>query len=189
MKALGHWTQKSVADFVHSISSNFVGQLETKMEDEGISKSKLASRLNRTSGRVSQVFNDPGNLSLKTIVEYARGLDMKVGIVAYDDGDHANDRGPINPQVFVDCWKRSGKPSDLFEAANSFPCTTQLAQFYTLGVFYHVETLSSISTGGNVLGMFGFGRGIHSPQAPFATELIETRDAAQNMPWKLAGGL
>jgi transcriptional regulator with XRE-family HTH domain len=115
MEQLAHWTQRSVADFVYNISSNFVAQLETRMEEKEISRSELAARLNKSNGRVSQVFNNPGNLSLRVIVEFARTLGMKVGIVAYDDGDPANENGPINPEVFVESWEMAKRPRDLFD--------------------------------------------------------------------------
>jgi len=38
MEQLAHWTQRSVADFVYNISSNFVAQLETRMEEKETSK-------------------------------------------------------------------------------------------------------------------------------------------------------
>jgi hypothetical protein len=115
MEQVAHWTQGSVANFVYDISSTFVAQLETKMEKDETSRSELAGRLNKSTGRVSQVFNDPGNLSLRVIVEYARELGLKVALVAYDDGDPTNDRGPLNPNVFVKCWEKQGRPSNLFE--------------------------------------------------------------------------
>ncbi len=117
MEKLAHWTQRSVADFVYNISSNFVAQLETRMEEKEISRSELAARMNKSNGRVSQVFNNPGNLSLRVIVEYARTLGMKVSIVAYDDGDSDNKNGPINPEVFVKTWEMANSPLDLFEVA------------------------------------------------------------------------
>lgn len=115
METVAHWTQYSMADFIHSISSNFVAQIETKIEVEGISQNEIASRMNKTSGRVSQVLNNPGNLSIRVMVELARSLGMKVSIIAYDDKDPNNDRGPINPDVFVKSWEKLNCPIDLFE--------------------------------------------------------------------------
>jgi transcriptional regulator with XRE-family HTH domain len=115
MEAVAHWTQDSIADFIYSISSNFVAQVETKIEEEGISQNDLAIKMNKTSGRVSQVLNNPGNLSTRVMVELARAVGMKVSIVAYDDGDPSNDRGPIDPDVFRRCWERAGRPENLFE--------------------------------------------------------------------------
>jgi len=122
MENVKHWTQRSTADFVHNISSDFVGQLETRMEEKGISRGDLARRLNKTNGRVSQVLNNPGNIGLRVSVDYARALGMKVSLVAYDDGDSKNEAGPINPDVFVKCWERCNQPKDLFEVvdANSY---------------------------------------------------------------------
>ena len=114
MENVAQWTQESVAAFVYSISSDFVAQLETKMEKEKISRSELASRLDKSNGRVSQVFNDPGNLGVRLMVEYARALGLKVSIIAYDDGDPENDKGPISPDVFVTAWQRLKQPRDLF---------------------------------------------------------------------------
>jgi hypothetical protein len=119
MTTATHWTQGSTDNFVYSISSSFTAQIECKMEKLGMSRSELAARLNKTTGRVSQVLNDPGNLGLKLIVEYARELDMKVSIVAYDDHDPNNYKGPIIPDVFVTCWENAGRPRDLFETASS----------------------------------------------------------------------
>ena len=116
MEAVAHWTQNSPADFIYSISSNFVAQIETKIEEEGISQNEVASKMNKTSGRVSQILNNPGNLSIRVMVELARAFGMKVSIVAYDDHDPNNDRGPVDPDVFVKCWERSGRPANLFEA-------------------------------------------------------------------------
>jgi transcriptional regulator with XRE-family HTH domain len=119
MENVAHWTHKSSVDFVYNISSGFVSQLETKMEEENVSRSEMAHRLGKTNGRVSQVFNDPGNLSLRVAVEYAGALGMKVGLIAYDDGDSKNENGPIIPDVFVRCWERSDRPKDLFEIAEN----------------------------------------------------------------------
>ena len=42
-------------------------------------------------------------------------LGMKASIVAYEDGDPENKRGPINSTVFQICWERCGKPRDLWD--------------------------------------------------------------------------
>lgn len=120
MENVAHWTQQSIADFVYSISSTFVAQIETKMEEKEISRSEVATRLNKSSGRVSQILNNPGNLSLRVMVETARSLGLKVSVVAYDDNDPTDDNGPIDPDVFVKCWKRAGSPANLFELEDSF---------------------------------------------------------------------
>jgi transcriptional regulator with XRE-family HTH domain len=115
MENVGHWTQQSIGDFVYSISASFTAQLERRMQQKEISRSDLAAKLNKTTGRVSQVLNDPGNLSLRLLVEYARSLGLKVSVVAYDDDDPDNTKGPISPEVFVKSWEKLNRPIDLFE--------------------------------------------------------------------------
>src|SRR5712692_6399557 len=115
----GHWTSRSTDDFVYRISSDFVLQVERKMEEERMSQKDLADRLRVSYGRVSQILRNPGNITLKKIVEYSRVLGMKVSIVAYDDGDPHNKDGPVNSEIFHLCWKRAGAPRDFF-ALNNF---------------------------------------------------------------------
>ena len=119
MEKLMHWTSKGTNQLVYRISSDFVAQLQGKLEITGITNSELAKRIGVTIGRVSQVLNDPGNLTLKGTVKFARALGMKVAVVAYDDGDAMNNKGPINPEIFHACWQKAGAPRDFFELANS----------------------------------------------------------------------
>jgi transcriptional regulator with XRE-family HTH domain len=108
-----HWTARSIPSFVHRITSDFIGQLEMRIEDEHIERQELANRLGVTPGSVSQFLNDPGNATVRKMAEYARALGMKVAIIAYDDNDPNNERGPISAEVFSRCWQRTGKPRDL----------------------------------------------------------------------------
>jgi hypothetical protein len=123
-----HWTERSIEDFVHNISSDFVIQLEKKMDTAHISAGELAQALGLSAGRVSQVLNDPGNLTLKNCVRFARGLGMKTALVAYEDGDQPNDRGPINSEIFYRCWQRYGSPTDFFELAERSQTPTVVIQ-------------------------------------------------------------
>lgn len=109
-----HWTEQSVEDFAFRIAADFIVQLEDIMETTPMSKKELANKLGVTKGRVSQMFNNPGNLSLETIVEYSKALDMKVAIVAYNDNDLRNENGPINADIFRICWEKAGKPRDFW---------------------------------------------------------------------------
>jgi transcriptional regulator with XRE-family HTH domain len=115
-----HWTARSTADFVYRISSDFALQIENKMDEGPVTQSKLAERLGVTPGRVSQVLRNPGNLTLRNMVEYAASLGMKVSVVAYEDGDPENQKGPINSEIFNACWTRAGKPADFFALKESF---------------------------------------------------------------------
>lgn len=114
-----HWTERSAEDYIHRLSSDFVGQIEDAMSEGDINQASIAKTLDVSEGRVSQVLNNPGNITLKKMVEYARAVGRKLTIVAYDDGDHANTVGPIDPTVFSTCWERAGKPKDLFDLEDS----------------------------------------------------------------------
>jgi transcriptional regulator with XRE-family HTH domain len=109
-----HWTEASIEDFLYRVGSDYITQIEQAMDAEGTKQSELAKALNVTEGRVSQVLNNPGNLTLRKIIEYARALKKKVAIVAYDDQDPENRNGPINSQIFARCWETVGRPTDFF---------------------------------------------------------------------------
>ena len=109
-----HWTNRSLEDYVFAIATDFIVQLENKMEDIGLSQDELAKQLGRSKGRISQMFNDPKNPTLGKIVEYSKALGMKVAIVAYEDNDPENKRGPINSEIFKICWEKTGKPRDFW---------------------------------------------------------------------------
>ena len=109
-----HWTERSIKDYFFRIAFDLIAQIEKKMEYENISKAELAKRLKITKGRVSQVLNNPGNISIRNIVKYARTLGMKVSILAYEDDDPQNKRGPINSEIFKICWEQCDKPRDFW---------------------------------------------------------------------------
>jgi transcriptional regulator with XRE-family HTH domain len=110
-----HWTERSIKDFLFRITADIIAQLEKKMELKNISQDELAKRLKITKGRVSQVLNHPGNMSLAILVKYARALGMKMSIIAYEDSDLENIKGPVNSEIFKICWESCGKPHDFWE--------------------------------------------------------------------------
>jgi transcriptional regulator with XRE-family HTH domain len=114
-----HWTEKSTDDFIYRIAADFIRQIETAMESAGVNQAELAKRLKVSEGRVSQVLNNPGNLTLKKIVEYVRALGRKVAIVEYNDADPKNLNGPINSEIFAKCWIMAGMPGDFFAIENA----------------------------------------------------------------------
>jgi transcriptional regulator with XRE-family HTH domain len=107
-----HWTERSVEDFLHRIASDFIVQIEKAMEAEGINQAAFATRLGVTEGRVSQLLNSPGNLTLRMIVECAKALNRKVAIVEYNDQGTTD--GPVNSEIFAQCWYKAGAPTDFF---------------------------------------------------------------------------
>ncbi|HMG84926.1 MAG TPA: helix-turn-helix transcriptional regulator [Terracidiphilus sp.] len=114
MGAMKHWTERNIADFVYRISADFVLQLEKKLDKEGLSHKEFADIAHVSQGRVSQLLNNPGNLTLTSTVQWTRALNMKVALVAYDDGDPGNQRGPVSPEIFQTCWQRAGSPRNFF---------------------------------------------------------------------------
>lgn len=140
----GHWTSRSTEDFVHQISSDFAFQIENRMDEEPVNQLNLAKRLGVSESRVSQVLRNPGNLTLKKMVEYARALGMKVAVIAYDDGDPLNKNGPINSQIFTASWKRLGSPSDFFafhKCASAFPSSLTVKYVAPLHTIEKGETI------------------------------------------------
>jgi transcriptional regulator with XRE-family HTH domain len=109
-----HWTEKSADDFLYKIAADYVRQIESAMKEAGVNQADLAKRLKVSEGRVSQVLNNPGNLTLRKIVEYVRAVGRKVAIVEYDDHDPDNLCGPVNSEIFAKCWQVAGSPGDYF---------------------------------------------------------------------------
>jgi len=116
-----HWTSRSADDFRYRIASDFVMQVEKAMEDRGMSQSDLSGALGITPGRVSQLINNPGNLTLSSIVKWASVLGLKVSVVAYSDGDLENLNGPIPSEIFAKCWEERGKPKHFWELEPQVP--------------------------------------------------------------------
>lgn len=127
-----HWTEESTADFLYRVGADFVSRIEGLLGAQ--SKASLAKKLGVSAGRISQVLNNPGNLTLRTMIEYSRALGLKVAVVVYDDSDPKNLNGPVDAEIFEQCWVRSGKPLDFFALnATTLPELTVLAKPYTYG--------------------------------------------------------
>jgi transcriptional regulator with XRE-family HTH domain len=113
-----HWTEESVDDFVHRLSFDFITQLAKRLDASPSTRAQLAERLGVSKGRISQILNNPGNLTLKRAVAYARALGLKVSVVAYDDQDPDNRKGPISSEIFSLCWQKAGRPADFQTVEN-----------------------------------------------------------------------
>jgi transcriptional regulator with XRE-family HTH domain len=133
-----HWTAESTKDFLYRIASDYIDQIQKRMDLVPISQSELARTLGVTEGRVSQILNKPGNLQLEKIIEYARAVGMKVAVVAYDDGDPDNRRGPISSEIFNICWEFAKRPTDFLTAPRPLPETKLF--YFVPNTDYHGET-------------------------------------------------
>lgn len=114
-KKQAHWTEGNAKDFLYRIASDFVEQIQDRMREKKWTQTKLATVVGLDKSRISQLLNNPGNLGLETIIKLARALELKVTLVAYNDDDALNSRGPINAEIFRMCWQKAGKPVDLWE--------------------------------------------------------------------------
>ena len=110
-----NWTEESAEDFLSRITFDFIAQIEKQMEKLNMPQVELAKKLGVTESSVSQVLSNSGNITLKTIIKYARAVGLKVSLVAYDDGDSENNKGLVNAEIFEICWQKQGKPIDFFE--------------------------------------------------------------------------
>lgn len=119
-----HWTETSPQKFAYRVASDFVEQVRLAMKAKGWSQNKFAKKLGLTPGRVSQILNNPGNLTLETMALWSRKLGGKVVVSYYEDGDSRNQRGPINGEVFRQCWVKAGMPINTWSLQES----TQSAQ-------------------------------------------------------------
>ena len=71
-----HWTTQSTDQMASRVASDFLSQIEEKIAEADWSHTDLAEALGVTKGRISQVFNNPGNLTLKTMLKLAEAAKM-----------------------------------------------------------------------------------------------------------------
>lgn len=121
-----HYTSTDQDAFVERIIFDFISQVGQRLEHSDMSQGQLAEKLGVSDSDVSQVLNlTRTNLNLKTMVRYARALGMKLAVVAYDDDDPNNDKGPVGPEIFSSCWEKIGRPRDIWavrDATSSNRC-------------------------------------------------------------------
>jgi transcriptional regulator with XRE-family HTH domain len=112
--AIEHWTGRSIDDYLYQIAADFVDQLQLVMNSKPkpFSQADLAKKLGITKGRVSQIFNNPGNLTLKQIIRYARALGLDIALVAYTKKASESKPGPINSDIFRLCWEHCDSPDN-----------------------------------------------------------------------------
>lgn len=105
-----HWTAKNSENLRYFVAADFVEQLRDCIDLRGFTQRQLADKLQVNESRISQVFNDPGNLTLNTMVEWTHALGFKTSIVVYDAGDLSNVRGSLSGSIFAECWRKVGAP-------------------------------------------------------------------------------
>jgi len=115
------------------------------MDTSHITQDELAKKLGVTKGRVSQWINRPGNISLGKMIEYAQALGMKVSVIAYQDDDPENKKGPIDSEIFKICWEQLGKPRDFWDV-QAIANTSTGATTYLFEAKYHLATTPIVHT-------------------------------------------
>jgi predicted XRE-type DNA-binding protein len=162
-----HYTSADDESFVNRITFDFIAQMANRLETSKMKQSELADKLDVGESAVSQVLNlGRMNLTLKTMVRYARALGMKVAIVAYDDRDPHNENGPIGSEIFSLSWEKIGKPRDVWSVNESTYATNEC--LYTIDNWMQIHG-SMTSTLGGVSGTAGELR--HIPQIEFSDKV------------------
>lgn len=115
-----HYTSADDKTMLSRITFDFIAQLANRLEASGTEQRELARKLNVSPSEVSQVLNVTRvNLSLKTMMRYARALGMKVAVVAYDDRDPQNENGPVGAEIFNLAWEKIGRPRDIWSVSEA----------------------------------------------------------------------
>lgn len=148
-----HYTNESDDAFVNRITFDFIAQVANRLETSQTKQNELAEKLNLSEGAVSQVLNlGRMNLTLKTMVRYARALGMKVAVVAYDDHDPHNENGPIGSEIFGLAWEKIGKPRDVWQV-NDAVCGTK-QNLHAIPAWRYSWTNSTLSETSGTIGNF-----------------------------------
>lgn len=132
-----HYTSKSYEAFTERITLEFIGQIAQRLEKCKMPQAELAKKLNVSESEVSQVLNlNRTNLTLKTMVRYASAVGMKPAVVAYDDGDPQNEKGPVGSQIFSSAWEAIGKPRNLQSVSENLQSTVRTSAMtgFAMGV-------------------------------------------------------
>jgi len=109
-KGMAHWAFEDDASLQARIASDFLSQIEAIVAEKDWSHADLAKALDVSEGRVSQVFNNPGNLTLRSMTKFANAVNMLVSVVAYKLTDELRRAGPVGSDVFEACWSKLGRP-------------------------------------------------------------------------------
>jgi transcriptional regulator with XRE-family HTH domain len=116
---MAHYTSQNQNVFVERITADFIGQIAQRLENSEISQSDFAQRLNVSESEVSQVLNlNRINLTLKKMTQFAHALGLKLAVIAYDDHDPTNERGPVGSEIFNQSWESLGRPRKVHTACS-----------------------------------------------------------------------
>jgi predicted XRE-type DNA-binding protein len=141
-----HYTSANDESFVNRITFDFIAQMANRLETSKMKQSELAKKLNVGESAVSQVLNLASmNLTLKTMVRYARALGMKVAVVAYDDRDPHNENGPVGSEIFTLSWEKIGKPRDVWSVNEVSYATSQYLYLFPIWNYGWMNSTGNVS--------------------------------------------
>jgi transcriptional regulator with XRE-family HTH domain len=95
--------------FANHVLFDFIDTLDSRLEELGLSRREFASKLGVTEGRISQVFNNPANFTMRKMVEWSRILGLKVSLVSFEDKDDPSG-APVFSTSFKRSWEILGRP-------------------------------------------------------------------------------
>jgi transcriptional regulator with XRE-family HTH domain len=104
-----------IEDMRYRIVADFLVQIDQMLVEKDMTHADLAERSGVTPGRISQIFNNPGNVTMDTVVALADAVGFSVSLVACDMGKKAPERGYVLAGILAECWRRMGRPTNYFD--------------------------------------------------------------------------
>ncbi len=94
------------------VKQDFLDQLKAYMREKKVTQSQLAKALGVSEGRISQVLNNPTNVTLLTSIKLVRALGLKMSVVGYD----AEETAPhVSGEAMRAAWEAEGRPADFWD--------------------------------------------------------------------------
>jgi len=104
--------ERNILEEQDRLSLEFILALQSRMEELKMSQSDMAYTLGKSRAYVSKLFTKGQNLTIKTMVELAHSLEMKVGITARKAWPEA-----VDPQKAVPLQCKGWSPSQFLSCS------------------------------------------------------------------------
>jgi transcriptional regulator with XRE-family HTH domain len=112
------------------IINDFYNQVLTIMEENKISKSELAKRLNKSRSSVTQLLNNTPNISVKKMVEMAEalGTELDVNLKYFNKCEQCNELKKNDVKfLIVNIFKWESLPDEISEMNYNFDTDLQFS--------------------------------------------------------------
>jgi len=110
-----HWAYKNESSMAAWLAITFGDMVGDQLERLRGSEEQAARRYGCRLRHFRDLLYSGNNMKLSTLARILRASGMAASIVVYVAGDQ-----PIIPDMFIECWKRLGKPTSMFQLEN-FP--------------------------------------------------------------------